>query len=248
MVQAEATDTNTGSISSWRGLLFRSTFATLVVIVLVTLISREVIPPLLVAFVLLTGGLFWLRRSGRRGPTIFVLVVSLLLLLTSLPFALPAFVHPESAFDFFSHTAMTVALLLAIASAIALLRKRSEPSGTPRRAALAGLALVVLSGVVGAAAAAMTENDAAAAGDLTLGAKSIEWTAEALTAKAGTVGILVTNADATRHDFTIKHDSLKVSDDLPASKKRRVTFEAPAGSYEYICTLHPNMKGTLTVS
>jgi plastocyanin len=35
--------------------------------------------------------------------------------------------------------------------------------------------------------------------------------------------------------------------DLPASKKTRVTFDAPAGSYEFICTLHPEMKGTLTV-
>lgn len=230
--------------SSWRRLLMGSAIATMVVIAVAFGVSRGVIPPLLVALVLLAGGAWWLRRPG-KAPVVFVGVVSTLLLLTNLPFAIPAFAHPDSAPDFILIGAMTVTLLLSLIAAVAELWSRRAPGKTPRRVATAGIAFVGMLVVIGVAAAVTTDNDAAAAGDLSLGAKSIEWTTDNLTARAGTIGVLVDNRDATRHDFKID-DVVKA--DLPASRRTRVTFDVPPGSYAFYCSIHPNMKGTMTVS
>jgi plastocyanin len=229
--------------SSWRGLLKWGVVATIAMFVVIFAVTMEVIPPLIIGIVLLAGGLWWLRRPGRRS-VIFLAVVTTLLLLMNLPFALPAMAHPDSGLEFAVTGATLVALVISIVAAVAELRSRRAPGGTPRRIAMAGTAVVVVLAVIGAVAAVSRENDTAGAGDLALAAKSFEWTAETLTAKPGQIGVFIENKDATRHDFKIKN---VVSADLPASKKTRVTFEAPAGSYEFICSLHPEMKGTLTV-
>jgi len=239
---APATDTRT--ISTWRGLLFRSAFAAVVVLVVVQLLARQVIPPLVVGGVLLVIGLVWLRRPG-RGPVIFVAIVAVLFLLTNLAFAIPSLGHPESAFDFVSVGAILVSLIVAAGVALTELRSRSAPGRAPRIIGIASFGLVVLMAIVGAVAAASTKDDAGVAGDLALGAKSVKWTTNSLTATAGQVAILVDNADSTRHDFTI--DDV-VKKDLPERTVRRVTFDAKAGSYKYYCSIHTDMKGTLTVS
>jgi plastocyanin len=240
---SEAHEASTRTISTWRGLLFRSAYAAVVVIVVVQLLGRQVIPPLVVGAVLLVVGLIWLRRPG-RAPVMFLAIVSALFLLTNLPFALPSLGHPESAFDFVSVGAILVSLMVTAGVALTVLRSRSAPTTAPRVVGLASFGLVVLMGIVGAIAASATKSDDGVAGDLALGAKAVKWTTATLAAKPGTVAILIDNADATRHDFTIKK---VVSADLPERKARRVTFDAKPGSYKYYCTIHPAMKGTLTV-
>jgi len=242
-METTARQVDSGS-SPWRRLLRGSAVATIVVIAVVFAVSWAVIPPLLVALVLLGVGVLWLRRRG-KAPVIFVGVVSTLLQLTNLPFAIPAFAHPDSALDFILIGAMTVTLLLSLIAAVAELWSRRAPGKTPRRVATAGVAIVGVFVVIGVTAAVTTGNDDAAAGDLTLGAKSVEWTTGTLTTQAGTIGVLVDNRDATRHDFKI--DDV-VAADLPASRRTRVTFAAHPGSYAFYCSIHPNMKGTMTVS
>ena len=68
-----------------------------------------------------------------------------------------------------------------------------------------------------------------------------------LTVKSGAV-VTVTNADSTAH--TVTATGAKPFDTGTIAPGRTVTFTAPktAGSYPYICTIHPFMKGTLTVS
>ena len=68
-----------------------------------------------------------------------------------------------------------------------------------------------------------------------------------MTVKAGAV-VTVTNADSTAH--TVTATGAKAFDTGTIAPGRTVTFTAPKspGSYPYICTLHPFMKGTLTVS
>ncbi|MFE4256552.1 cupredoxin family copper-binding protein [Streptomyces sp. NPDC056910] len=58
--------------------------------------------------------------------------------------------------------------------------------------------------------------------------------------------ITVTNEDSATHTLTADDKSFDTGD---LAQGKSATFTAPSkpGSYSYICTVHPNMKGTLTV-
>lgn len=60
--------------------------------------------------------------------------------------------------------------------------------------------------------------------------------------------VTVVNRDSDAHTVTATED--KVFDTGNITGGATVTFTAPStpGSYSYLCTLHPNMKGTLTVT
>ncbi|MET9849701.1 cupredoxin domain-containing protein [Streptomyces ossamyceticus] len=60
--------------------------------------------------------------------------------------------------------------------------------------------------------------------------------------------VTVVNRDSEAHTVTATED--KVFDTGNITGGATVTFTAPStpGSYSYLCTLHPNMKGTLTVT
>ena len=64
--------------------------------------------------------------------------------------------------------------------------------------------------------------------------------------EAGTIGVWVDNRDGIHHTFTI--EELDVDLEIPALKAKRVEFDAPAGTYEVICTVpgHESMTATLT--
>jgi plastocyanin len=59
--------------------------------------------------------------------------------------------------------------------------------------------------------------------------------------------ITVLNRDSVPHTVTATGD--RVFDTGSIAGDAKATFTAPSatGSYSYICTIHPNMKGTLTV-
>lgn len=230
--------------AAWRRLARWGAIGTIVVVVVVTVLSRQLIPPLVIGGVLLAGGLWWVRRPG-KGGVIFVGVVSLLLFLLNLPFAVPALAHPDSAWDFVLVGLMMVSLLVSIIGMVGALRATSPGDVPARRVGLGAAALAVLVVIVGLVAGLTAKNDEAQPGDLAIRAKLLKWEPASLQAKAGPIAVVVDNEDQTRHDFTIKN---VVSADLTAAKVRRVEFTAAAGTYEFICTLHPEMKGTLTVS
>ncbi|GAA1221118.1 MULTISPECIES: cupredoxin family copper-binding protein [Streptomyces] len=58
--------------------------------------------------------------------------------------------------------------------------------------------------------------------------------------------ITVTNEDSATHTLTADDKSFDTGD---LAQGESATFTAPSkpGSYSYICTIHPNMKGILTV-
>lgn len=60
--------------------------------------------------------------------------------------------------------------------------------------------------------------------------------------------VTVVNRDSAAHTVTATRD--KVFDTGNITGGATVTFTAPPtpGSYSYLCALHPNMKGTLTVT
>ena len=67
---------------------------------------------------------------------------------------------------------------------------------------------------------------------------------DSLTVSAGT-SVSWSNDDPTQHTVSAEDDSFD-SDVLDPSKRFSFTFDDP-GTYNYICNIHPDMKGTVTV-
>ncbi len=113
----------------------------------------------------------------------------------------------------------------------------------------------VLAACSGASAAQETPSPAASggpsSGSVTIVAKDLAFVTPAVTAKAGTAfSLIFDNRDGAPHNVAILDASgAKVfKGDIVAGQQ--VTYQVPAlaaGSYGFICEVHPNMKGTLTV-
>lgn len=101
------------------------------------------------------------------------------------------------------------------------------------------------------ASATATSASASSSASATGGANRIEiknfaFHPASLTVKPGT-SVTVTNDDQTAHTVTATGSKDFDTGDIAPGKT--VTFTAPtaAGSHPYTCTIHPFMKGTLTV-
>ena len=66
---------------------------------------------------------------------------------------------------------------------------------------------------------------------------------ELTVASGGTIA--VSNEDSSSHTFTSEDAGI----DLPlgADESGEVTVDAEPGTYDFLCTIHPSMQGTLTV-
>jgi plastocyanin len=121
------------------------------------------------------------------------------------------------------------------------------------------LGLVALAAVLAAcsgASAAPATGDPAPAGSpsgnsVTVVAKDIQFATPAVSAKAGSpITLTFDNQDGAPHNIAISDASgAKVfKGDIVTSQK--VAYAVPAlaaGAYSFICEVHPDMKGTLTV-
>jgi len=58
--------------------------------------------------------------------------------------------------------------------------------------------------------------------------------------------ITVTNQDSATHTMTADDKSFDTGD-IAQGKSATFTVPSKPGAYDYICSIHPNMKGTLTV-
>ena len=104
------------------------------------------------------------------------------------------------------------------------------------RAALVGAAALLWFG-----AAAI--DDAVAATTHTVVIDGVKYEPESLTVKRGDMVVWV-NKDPFPHTVTSK--GAFDSHDIAAGKSWKYTA-SKAGEFTYVCTLHPNMKGTLSV-
>ncbi|WUH94887.1 cupredoxin domain-containing protein [Streptomyces sp. NBC_00433] len=102
------------------------------------------------------------------------------------------------------------------------------------------------SGGSGPTASASASPPAAGGGADRIDIKDFAFNPSSLTVRAGAV-VTVTNSDSTTH--TVTATGAKAFDTGDIAPGRTMTFTAPSktGSYPYICTIHPFMKGTLTV-
>lgn len=81
----------------------------------------------------------------------------------------------------------------------------------------------------------------------TLSIKDFAFTPAALTIKAGST-VTVTNHDSATHTWTATNKAFD-SGDLATGKTFTFTFTfTKPGTYSYLCSIHPSMHGTVTVT
>ena len=183
-----------------------------------------------------------------RTAAIFLGVVSLGILLSSVPFLAESLLHPESPSDFIPLVLLVVSAAIGTATAIPAFKEAragAGTSGTPRAIAIAAVAVLAVASAASLVSAASLEDATAQPGDVAVLTRDFVFEPTELTADAGTVAVHLTNEDKTRHTFTI--DGLTDISVAPGQAQRG-TFEAEPGTYRFYCKPHaPDMEGTLVV-
>jgi len=110
--------------------------------------------------------------------------------------------------------------------------------------------LVVAVAIIGYSSATTDAGLSARPGDVRVTGKNVRFSPERLRADTGNVTVVFKNKDLFWHTFTI--DALNVDIRVPVKATRRVTFDAPPGTYRFYCAIPGHdaagMKGTLIVS
>jgi plastocyanin len=111
------------------------------------------------------------------------------------------------------------------------------------RLVLATVAVLALAACGGApeTAAATDEGDAPAAVSM----QESAFTPGTVQVASG-ASVRWTNNDDVPHTVTFSDDAVDSSEQLAAGDEFTATF-AEAGTYDYVCTIHPDMTGTVTV-
>jgi plastocyanin len=228
---------------SWVRLAAAASGVTALGLLVISFVLGEVIPPLLVFFVVFLGFAIALWRGAGRKTVIALVVVSAFAVLMNTPHTLSDLTHPESASGFVPSLLTTVASITTLAAAVMALVRRG--GGAARWIGFAGGALVVALVGVSVAITAGVSDDERQDGDVEVLAEDVEFPAEVSVDSGG--ALFVENADPYRH--TIVVDEGDIHQELPASTDRRVEVDLPAGTYEYYCDVpgHEDMKGQLTV-
>ena len=121
---------------------------------------------------------------------------------------------------------------------------RKPSIGTPEAVVAASAALLLCGAVLGALQTRDDPGPAAAAGTL-VEIRDFQFGPEELTATVGDA-VTWTNLDDATH--TVRGDATapSMSDELDRGETYTFTFDA-AGTYTYVCTIHPSMMGTVLV-
>jgi plastocyanin len=88
-------------------------------------------------------------------------------------------------------------------------------------------------------------SESAAAGEVSVAVKDFAFNPSAITATVGQT-ITFTNGDSAPHTATLDDGSC-TTPNIASGSSDGLTFTA-AGTYPFHCKVHPNMKGTITVS
>ena len=203
--------------------------------------------PIVIAAALWAVAAYLLPRMTKASAVYSLVIASLtLVMFGALFFGWSGFLYPRSWFEM-SWATLTVVLPVAgVTAGIATLRHHdgSDAAKTPSRVVAVLATAIVLVGAVGTLA---TGNATRLPGDITLSAQNIEFEQDALSAHAGDVAIYFENKDPFVHN--VKIDGHGTSKNADSGKSIRHVFKnMTAGTYEYYCAIHPDMKGTLTVT
>ena len=206
-------------------------------------VARVPIPPVIVIGVVF-GAFVPVLNGRRRKLGLAYGILGGIALLLNLPAVISELARPESAPAFILTLYSTLVVILVLVSGLGVF---FGYSAEPARALVAGGVGVFVAGAAFSVVVALnTPSDLAAAGDIEVTAEKVEFVPEGISGTAGTIGVWVDNRDGIHHTFTI--EELDVDLEIPALKAKRVEFEAPAGSYEVICTVpgHESMTATIT--
>jgi plastocyanin len=236
---------------TWRRLLRYAAIADLVVMAVVGVVLRDK-EALAFAGAILIGILFLEIRGGLAG-----IIMLGVLTLDAAVFMLPAAASNSAHRDHFVNVLIPLSLgVISVAGLIAsigsIVRHRN-PEASRREApiVLQTIAAVFIVALIASVVSQRTSrSETARAGDVRVEMRNTAFLEKTLNAQGGSISVAVANHDLFWHTFTI--DALHVNVDVPIGANRRVTFNAPAGRYEFYCRVPGHraagMKGTLIVS
>jgi plastocyanin len=114
---------------------------------------------------------------------------------------------------------------------------------------LSGLAIAVPLVLLAACGGGDGANAAAGGdADATVVSPGLSFEPVAVTVPAGEVTLVYENQDeGVPHNLHVQGVDAKTSVE-PGPDTQELTFTAEAGEYTFVCDIHPNMKGTLTVT
>jgi plastocyanin len=164
---------------------------------------------------------------------------------------------PDSFFNFITGTVGLTAVIFALVGCIV-----AFVQGRRGTAALAGppaavrviqgvMVLIILTGVVSAVLTVANRETVSAAdkqGAIAVTANKSEWSTDRIEASSsGTLKLLLKNSDPYLHVFHVKE--LNMDFKLKPGSERLIVLRNPlAGTFEFKCTLHPDMKGTIEIN
>lgn len=230
---------------SWRKLAVRAAFTIPIVFLLLMVVSMEFVPFLLIFIVVFSALGFWASRGG-KASAIVLGVLSIVFIVTNLPFVIETLSVPASPVDFISNAWILLAAITAAVAGFFAFRgvERGDGATTFARVVL-GVAAVAV--IVSVFLFVTYEDDTKQDGDIEMTTADFEFQPEEIEADSGTVGVFITNEDPATHTFTI--EELDVDLVIPQGASVRVEFDAEGGEYEFTCVPHEGsgMTGTLAV-
>jgi plastocyanin len=235
---------------SWRGL---GSIAGLAVVALLAVAAAGLRD--LEAAALTLGGIVALGLLRWRTGLLGVAALGLLsanVAFWMAPGAVSNMSHGEGLWETALPSLLTVAALTTVAAAIGDLVARVRPSNGGTGAKALGIAGIVaaIAALAGSALMAADRGERAQPGDLEIIAEAVKFAPDSLASDAGEVAVFVSNKDLFWHTFTIKE--LDVDLNVPVGGERRIAFDAPAGTYRFVCAIpghtQAGMEGRLVVS
>ena len=230
---------------TWRKLAVRAAFTIPIVFLLLMLISMEFVPFLLIFIVVFAALGFWASRGGKASVLVLG-VLSVIFIVTNLPFLMETLSVPASPIDFITNALLLLAAITAAVAGFFAFREAAADGG-PAKFARVVMGVAAVAVVFAVFSFVTYEDDTKQDGDIEMTTVDFEFQPEEIDANGGTVGVFITNEDPASHTFTI--EELDVDVVIPQGAKVRVEFEADGGEYEFICVPHEGngMTGTLQV-
>ena len=234
-----------GTGMTWRKLAVRAAFAIPIVFLLLMAISMEFVPFLMIFIVVFAVLGFWASRGGKVSAIVLG-VLSVIFIVTNLPFVMETLSVPASLVDFISSAWILLAAVTAATAGFFAFQGVEGRDGA-RTFARVVLGLAAVAVVVSVFSFVTYEDDTKQEGDIEITTADFEFQPEEIDADGGTVGVFITNEDPASHTFTI--EELDVDVVIPQGASVRVEFDAEGGEYEFVCTPHEEsgMTGTLEV-
>jgi plastocyanin len=228
--------------AGWVQLAVVVALGLLVVEVLFLLITRELIPALLITAPLTVLGVAVSRRRPMAGAWVLA-AMALLMILGGMPFLIDRIPHPESGVDWAHVLLGTTGRVVLLAAVLAAWRRASAPAARRTGTVTVGLTAAIV--LVATVATLATTGDDRQPGDVEVRLVGSAFP-DPVELDAGSVAF-VDNVDVLHHTFTVVGTQIDVQ--VPARQARRVPVDLAPGTYELVCTIsgHEAMTSTLTV-